>query len=261
MPRPVMKKDSGGMFRSVVPRTNRRVCLYGTGGIGKTSLALSAPGPVAFFDFDNSLSVLDKSVTSDVLVAKANDWQSMIDALLETSSFDEVKTICIDSVTQAEVLSTEWVTKNIPHEKGHKVKRIEDYGYGKGYTHIYEQWLKLFAVLDRHVAAGKNVILVAHEITATCPNPSGEDYIRYEPRLQNASKSSTRNRMKEWCDDVLFVGYDIEVSDKKATAKGTRTIYPVEQPICLAKSRKLDEAIVYHEGDDALWNLLFDEGN
>ena len=30
-----------------------------------------------------------------------------------------------------------------------------------------------------------NVILICHDCTATVPNPTGEDWLRYEPRLQS----------------------------------------------------------------------------
>ena len=54
--------------------------------------------------------------------------------------------------------------------------------------------------LDRHSRAGRNIILLAHEFIATVPNPAGEDWIRYEPRLQNpaSGKASIRLAVKEF---------------------------------------------------------------
>src|SRR5690606_41783294 len=48
---------------------------------------------------------------------------------------------------------------------------VEGYGFGKGYTHVYDTFLHLLAELDRHVREGRNVIGIAHECTANVPNP------------------------------------------------------------------------------------------
>lgn len=152
------------------------------------------------------------------------------------------------------------VIANVRHEKGHCVKSVEGYGYGKGFTHVYEAFLLVLQDLDAVVRSGKHVICTAHDCTANVPNPSGEDWIRYEPRLQspNSGKASIRLRVKEWCDHLFYVGYDAAVNeDGKATGVGSRTIYPSELPTHLAKSRTLADPIPYVEGDPELWNQLF----
>jgi len=45
-----------------IPPQGHRIGIYGPGGIGKSSLAATAPGPVAFFDLDDSLPVLQESL-------------------------------------------------------------------------------------------------------------------------------------------------------------------------------------------------------
>ena len=94
------------------------------------------------------------------------------------------------------------------------------------------------------------------------PNPRGEDWLRWEPRLQNPSsgKASIRLRLREWLDHLLFIGYDIECSKQsggKAQGHGTRTIYPQEMPWCMAKSRCLAEQIELTQFGTTLWNQLF----
>ncbi len=104
------------------------------------------------------------------------------------------------------------------------------------------------------------MIGIAHECTANVPNPSGEDWIRYEPRLQSppSGKGSIRHRVKEWCDHLLFIGFDVHVdSDGKGQGAGTRTIHPVEYPTHWAKSRELAEPIPYYRNDAELWRQLF----
>ena len=232
-------------------KRGRRTAIVGTGGIGKTSLAAMAPGRKAYYDLDESLEALGLTIPPRYVTTWAelrNDIQSLKDA----------DTIIIDSVTRAEEMAVAHTLQTVPNEKGVFVKSIEGYGYGKGYQHVFDTFILLLGDLDTHVRQGRNVVLVMHECMSTVPNPQGDDYIRYEPRLQNpnSGKASIRLRVKEWLDDLVFIGFDIDVKDNKAKGSGTRTIYPVEMPHCMAKSRSLRETFEYVDGSDELWKLL-----
>ena len=248
-------------FVPVEGGTGHRVAVYGPGGIGKSTLCAIAPGPVAFFDLDESLPRLAGQLPEDAdvkIAASAPDWQQMRD-LLHADGWDGIRTIVIDSATRAEELAAAWVIANVPHEKKDVViRRIEDYGFGKGYQHIYETFLTLLGDLDQHARVGRNVILACHECTTNVPNPTGEDWLRFEPRLQSPSsgKSSIRLRVKEWADHLLFIGYDVDVRDGKGRGGGTRTIWPCEQPHCMAKSRTLSDPLPYERHDRTLWQQL-----
>jgi hypothetical protein len=158
-------------------------------------------------------------------------------------------------LTRAEELCVAHTLATIPHEKGHRVNRIEDYGYGKGYQFVFDTFLPLLADLDRHCRAGRNVVLVCHDCTTSVPNPAGEDWLRWEPRLQSpaSGKASIRLRVKEWADHVLFLGYDVDVDKEgKGRGSGTRTLWPTELPHCLAKSRTTQDPIAV-EPDKDVW--------
>jgi len=249
-------------FGAIEPQ-GHRVGLFGPGGIGKTTLAATAPGPVGFIDLDDSLPILRPSLGElDIRrVSGIAGWQDIRDAL-HSDGWDDVRTIVLDSATKAEELALEWTLRNVRHEKeGVVVRRIEDYGFGKGYQHLYETFLTLLSDLDQHVRAGRNVVLICHDCTATVPNPKGEDYIRWEPRLQNPSsgKASIRLRVREWLDHLLYVGYDVECAkhhNGKAQGHGSRTIYPTEMPWCMAKSRTLADPVELVQFDMTLWNKL-----
>ena len=261
---PPAKPPGQVTFGPIQSGGGHRIVLYGPGGIGKTTEAAIAPGPVAFFDLDDSLPRLRKSFEEsgqalDLRVVSGVQTWDDIRSALHAPGWDEVKTIVIDSATKAEELALAWTLAHVPHEKGNKVESIESYGYGKGFQHLYDTFLTFLGDLDQHVRAGRNVILVCHDCTATVPNPLGEDWIRYEPRLQSPSsgKSSIRLRVREWSDHVLFLGYDIDVKDGKGRGGGTRTVYPAELPHCMAKSRTLSDAIPLQKFDRALWTRLF----
>lgn len=267
------QKGRTSVFTPIPKQAGHRIVLYGPGGVGKTSLASMMPGPVAMFDLEGSLPVLAGRLPGqdirNVGIAQqyqgAEGWQEMLAVLRDDQPWADIRTIIIDSATLAEDWCSQWVLANIPHEKGNKCQRIEDYGYGKGYTHIYETFLQLLSTLDRHVRAGRHVVLICHDCTAEVPNPMGEDYIRYEPRLQSptSGKNSIRLRVKEWADHVLFLGYDIEADKEgKGHGAGTRTIHAVELPHCLAKSRTLDGNYPYDAPDDgSVWGFIFGQGD
>jgi len=190
-------------------------------------------------------------------VSGVEKWMDLVNTLF-IGGWDDIRTIVIDSATKAEELAVEHTLKTVPHEKGNRVERIEDYGYGKGYSHVYDSFLPLLTALSIHTRAGRNVILVSHDCTATVPNPSGEDWIRYEPRLQSpaSGKASIRLRVREWADHVLFIGYDLDVKDGKGRGSGTRTVYPCELPHCMAKSRTMADPLPLTKFDTTLWKKL-----
>ena len=49
-------------FGHIPDRAGHRVVLFGPGGIGKTTVAATAPAPVAFFDLDESLPRLKRQL-------------------------------------------------------------------------------------------------------------------------------------------------------------------------------------------------------
>jgi len=246
-----------------VQADNQRVVLYGTGGIGKSELAANLKGigkKPLFFDCGSGTHFLDIDRISDL-----TNWTDLRAALNDHSLSKGFDVVVIDDLTSAEALATQWVIENIRVERsggqGAQATSIESYGWGKGYTHVYETFLLLLGDLDAHIRAGRTVVCIAHDCTANVPNPAGTDYKRFEPRLQNSEKANIRARVKEWADHLLFLGYDVFAQDGKATGAGTRTIYPQEMPTHLAKSRSLSDPIVYERGSCDLWRkLLTPEG-
>lgn len=260
---PTKPKPAASIFDA--PKTRGlRIGIYGTGGIGKTTLAMNVPGSTAFVDLDESLRKTSSGKRllqppDTVKVANINSFKELIDAV-EKNQFEGFDNVVIDSISKFEDFAVEHVIKTIPHEKGYSVKRLEDYGYGKGSTFLYETMLKLFVVLDLLVKEGQNIVMIAHECKSSFPNPFGEDFLRYEPRMyQSASgKNDVRNRWKDWLDYLFFIGYDISVKDSKARGSGTRTIYTTEKPFCMAKSRGVSEDFPYNSPEDnEIWKEIF----
>jgi hypothetical protein len=239
-----------------------KVIIYGPGGVGKSELCslIKAVGvEPLFLDIEEGSAHLDVSRLDP---APAN-WDELR-AVLHSDVPSAFGAIVVDSLTKAEELSIAWTIANVKHEKGHYVTGIEQYGFGKGISHNYETFLQLLGDLDSWARRGKHILCVAHDCTANVPNPAGEDWIRYEPRLQSppSGKGSVRHRCKEWCDHLLYVGFDTFVNNEgKASGSGTRTIYPAELPTHWAKSRSLSEPIPYIQGDATLWQQLLGDNS
>ena len=246
-------------FGAIPKATGQRVLLYGTSGIGKTTLACQAPGPVAFIDLEESLPTLQSrlgDITKNISVVSGVRTFGQLREALQSPGWDRFKTLVIDSVTKAEELAIQHTLDTIKNEKGQKVSSIEAYGYGKGYTHLYEVFMGVLADLDAHARAGRNIVLVCHDCTANVPNPEGDDWLRYEPRLQNptSGKASIRAKVREWADHVLFFSYDRVVEDGVAKGGDSRTIYASELPHCMAKSRTTSGQIPVTGAD--IWNQI-----
>lgn len=249
---------NGGAFsvRSGKIAGAQRVVLYGPGGIGKSSLARLAPNAV-FLDIEEGTRNLDAPRVEGI-----DSWSSLR-ACLQSSALDSYGTIVLDSATRAEEWAIGHTLATINNEKGDRVKSVEGYGFGKGYQYVYETFLLLLQDIDAQVRNGRSVILIAHDCTANVPNPGGEDFIRFEPHLQapKSGKASIRERVFQWADHVLFLGYDVAVKEGKGRGAGTRTIYPAEMPTHRAKSRTLADPVVYSGANDgAIWTSIFGGG-
>lgn len=237
----------------VVPE---RIVIYGPGGIGKTTLAAYLPAPL-FLDVEKGSGHINVSRDNTI-----DDWITLRGkaAAIAANPPDGVRTIVIDSGTKAEELDRDHVVATRKTESGHNVDSIEGFGWGKGWQFVAEEYNALLADLDRITAKGLHVCLIAHDVSSPVPNPAGEDFIRWEPHLYAGDKKgrgSIRERVKQWADHLLFVGYDVHVKEGKGIGSGTRSIYTYELPTHIAKSRTKAVMLNFDPADSgAIWREL-----
>lgn len=253
MPLPIKKSNPDGDFGPVSTRIKfgtisekkgQRLGIYGSGGIGKTSLACQLPGKTAMLDADESLSTLRGQlelvdIPLPVIIPATNFGELLY--ILTADGWQGIDNIVIDTGTRVEEWAKAYTLANVKTKTCTSPKKLEDYGFGKGEGFLYETFISLIPHLDSHIRAGRNVVWIFHECINVVPNPESEDWQRYEPRLNNpkSGKHSIRLHMKEWLDHLLFVNYDVAVEkdERKGKGQGTRTIYTSELPFCMAKSR------------------------
>lgn len=209
----------------------QRVVIYGTEGIGKSTLAAQFPNPL-FIDTEGSTSNMDVK-----RMDKPTSWTMLMNQIAFVKANPTVcKTLVIDTIDWAESLAIENVCSM------HGKRGIEDFGYGNGYTYVREEMGRLLDKLQELVDIGINVVLTAHSQLRKFEQPDEDGaYDRYELKLGKKTSSQTAPVVKEWCDLLLFCNYKTmvmtsETKKKKATG-GQRVMYTTHHPAWDAKNR------------------------
>lgn len=213
-------------------RAPRRIQVYGTSGIGKTTFGSKAPGPI-FIPTEDGLDDVD--CEHFPLLTK---FEEVIQALADLYREDHAyQTVVIDSLDWLERLIWADVCRK------RRIESIEDVGYGKGYVLALTQWRE---VLDGLSALrndkGMTILLIAHAKIETFHNPETESYDRYVPRLHRLASAL----VQEWCDEVLFATYKIYTKQvdegfnrkrMQGIGAGERILRTTERPTHVAKNR------------------------
>lgn len=212
---------------SGVQRTAIKTLIYGPEGIGKSTLAAMWPNPI-FIDLEGGTNQLPV-----VRLETPSSW-SMLRAELTAIKNREVpcSTVVIDTVDAAERMCAEYIMARDGK------KSIEEWGYGKGYTLLYEEFGRLLDYLTDTAASGINVVVLGHSTMRKFerPDESGA-YDRFELKLTK----QVSPMVKEWADMVLFCDYKTYVeTNKSGKAKatgGARVIRTTHAPTWDAKNR------------------------
>lgn len=243
--------------KGLMPKADK-IGIYGTGAIGKSSLAALVPQagktPLVI-DIEKGTFNIDTSRVCEGIAT----FEDVRDVLHSKSLWDGIDVVVFDSFTILEQWAADFVLRSVPHESGHFVDLIEGYGFGKGYKHIADKFLLILQDLDAHVAAGRDVIAIMHDLIVNVPNPKGEDWLQYQPFLQEPPKNGRlRSMVRNWLDHLFYIGYDVAVNtDGKGVGIGTRTIYTQEMPTHWAKSRRLDGTFSFVKDDGGIWKKLW----
>lgn len=206
-------------------KTAQKTVIYGTEGIGKSTFASMFPSP-AFIDTEGSTKNMD---VDRYLVS---DWSDILKAVEEVKREKVYKTVVIDTADWAETRCADFVCRNAGK------KGIEDFGYGKGYTYLQEEFQKLLNLLDELIADGINVVITAHAKMRKFEQPDEMGaYDRWEMKLTK----QVAPMVKEWADMVLFANYKtFAVKDENGKNKaqgGKRVMYTQHHPCWDAKNR------------------------
>ena len=213
--------------RGVIPGAKKTV-LYGPEGIGKSTFAAQFPDPV-FIDTEGSTKAMDIQRFDP-----PGKWEDIFEDLnFVINNPDCCKTLVIDTADWTEMLCIKYTC-----DKG-GVSGIEDFGYGKGYTYVQENFKKLLDELNKIIELNINVVITAHAKMRKFEQPDEMGaYDRWEMKLSR----QVAPMIKEWADMVLFANYktfvieDDKTKSKKAQG-GKRVMYTTHNPCWDAKNR------------------------
>lgn len=237
--------------------TPPKVVIYGPEGIGKSTFASKFPGAL-FVDLEHGTGRLDVA-----RLDMPEDYAAFKILLREIVKEppQEYRCLVIDTADKLDGMITQYIIDNATSKD---VKGIEDFGYGKGYTYIEENWRKLLDYLaEFQRKTGWTVVFIAHAMQRKIETVGqAGNYDHYELKL--SKKASPL--LKEWADFLLFLNYDVTLvkdDNKTKAVGGERVIYTNHSTYYDAKSRAPlpDSLELDAEGVKTIFRAIYPEGN
>ena len=192
-------KGALAISRGRITRPQKAV-IYGPEGVGKSTLASLTPAPV-FLDTEGGTHHLDV-----IRLDAASSWDEITAAVAQLAKAEHpFKSLVIDTA--------DWLEKRLSEHLCRKANKdsIEDFGYGKGWVLLTEEFARFLNSLDALLARGMNVVFLAHSTVKKfeAPDQAGS-YDRFELKLSK----SVAPLLKEWADLVLFANYVTRIAEK-----------------------------------------------
>lgn len=214
--------------RPVAPK----ICIYGPGKIGKTTIAASAPNPIGVLTEDGAHSIDADAFPLATSLAEVYEQFSVL-----MNEEHEFKTLFLDSLDWLEPLLYAHVCAE------NNWKDIETPGYGKGYVAAAEEWRNVLAWLDAlRNQRNMGIIVIAHDQIKRFENPTGESFDMYTLKLHQKATAL----VQEWADVIAFLNYrtftkkeeaGFNKKTTKAIGSGERLMYLESRPAFLAGNR------------------------
>ena len=193
-----------------------KVVIYGPEGIGKSTFASQFPDPL-FIDTEGSTVHMDVK-----RLPRPDLWAELLNEVEYVRQNPGCcKTLVLDTADWAETLCGEYICSR-DQKTG-----IEDYGYGKGYKYLFEEFGRLLNALELVRGQGVNVVICCHATIRKFEQPDELGaYDRWGLKLTDSPKASIAGMVKEWADMVIFANYKTIVVnvDGKGTTKGKNKV-------------------------------------
>lgn len=212
--------------RGKIPCAKKTV-IYGPEGIGKSTFASKFPDPI-FIDTEGSTRDMDVG-----RLPAPTSWNMLLEEVKYVIQNPSVcKTLVIDTADWAEQLCSAGICDK------YQKTGIEDFGYGKGYVFLQEEFGRLLNLLSELAEQkGIHVVLTAHAKMRKFEQPDEMGaYDRWEMKLSK----NVSPMVKEWADMVLFANYKthvIKVDGKNKAQGGQRVMYTTHHSCWDAKNR------------------------
>lgn len=178
----------------------QKVVIYGPEGVGKTTLVGQTPTPV-YLDTEGGTHHLDVDRFD-----RASTWDEITAAVGQLAKADHpFRTLVVDTA--------DWLEKRLAEHLCRKANKesIEEFGYGKGWVLLAEEFARFLSSLDTLLSRGMHVVFLAHATVRKfeAPDQAGS-YDRFELKLSK----QVAPLLKEWADVVLFATYVTRTVEK-----------------------------------------------
>lgn len=163
----------------VIAKKTLAMMIYGQSGMGKTTLACSAPSPV-LFDFDGSINRVHEAFQVPTVQADTMKWDDVFVALDELNDAEiSCQTVVVDTLSKM-------IDKIITYVCGSRLPQIKD-------------WSRINAEFKRFLRcvqdSGRNVVFVAQREAF-----KEGDTVRYQPQVRESN-------YKDVICDLDLLGY------------------------------------------------------
>lgn len=194
------------------------IAIYGTPGVGKTSLAAEFPAPIYLFvegeEPPDGIDLPSDQITS---------FNGLLDTFADLlDSEHEFKTVIIDSLDKVEPMV--WAATCA--RNGWDAIDSNDKGaptaFGKGFLGADVEWAEYHEAVSALTRAGMYVVQILHSETKPFNDPLVDSYDRYRPKLQKRAL----DHVVENCRALLFVNRRTSVKQVEAAFGGKKTTKP-----------------------------------
>lgn len=189
------------------------ILIYGRPGIGKTTLACSAPGAF-IMDFDRGIDRVDAQYQAGNIF-EPERWEDLQAAVAELAQTPEAKTIVIDTIGKLLDMAVDYVRRTRPTLiQNDGTPSVKGYGYR---NQLFKEFLSSVNSI------GKSVVFVSHE-TEDKQKINREEISTMRPNITGANRN-------EIIQDLDMMGY-------MSVVNGVRTITFDQNENILAKNSR-----------------------
>jgi hypothetical protein len=235
--------------------------VYGTGGIGKTTLASEFPDPLYLFTegeeppTDIEMPTLQNDDGEPKAIGSFSELLDVFEQLLtEEHGF---RTVIVDSLDALEKLVWAHTCGRMGWDTIDSNDKGSPTAFGKGYLEADNDWNDFVLAVRALAKRGLHVVLILHSEVKAHNDPIVDSYDRYRPKLQRRAADI----IMEKSDALLFMNKRASIKqvskafskEKESKPEGMsgaeRVIYTDERAGFLAKNRmNMPASIPYKKG-------------
>ncbi len=202
-----------------------RITIYGTPGIGKSTLASQFPEPLFFLTEECSINDIN-------YIGVVKSYDKFIEGITKLAAIDKppFKTLIIDSISKLDALIVNDILRGENLTKNGKPPSLNSAcgGYGAGFQAAQQEHRYVKSILDNFQNKGVTVIYIGHLTTTKYKAPDLDDYDRYTV-VMNHDKSR-----EVYIDDVDAVFFCKLKSFVSSTDSGRNLISSTDDRIILS---------------------------